>query len=444
MTPMLDALHALARISVEQMLYCLIEGTLLACLVGVLLRMLPRRNSGTRFVVWFSALLAMLILPFLSGAAKTAMVNSAQSGTAKPALVISSSWSLYIFAAWAVIAALGLARVAVGIWQLRRLRRDCTEIPLIDLEPSIRGMLQEFQGSRAVSLCVSDQVQVPTAIGFSKPAVVVPAWLLHEVGTAELKQVLFHELTHLRRRDDWTNLIQKIVKAVLFFHPSVWWIEAKLSLEREMACDDAVLARTLNAHDYAQCLTKMAEKSFLRRQIIMAQAAVNRMRQLSLRVTQILDANRPGSTRLWWPAVPLVMMVASVCIVPGRQASSLIAFADDAQPAVSTSAVNDTPWMRHEAQPVKAALESKAPMPKMVLARAEVATPMHGAPKAKRIARPRMLQAANHVPAGNYLVQQVQQQTVIVTQQGVWQVRTWEVHVILPVQPANQLPRKST
>jgi len=440
MTPMLDALHAVARISVEQMLYCLIEGTLLACLVGMLLRMLPRRNSGTRFVVWFSALLAMLILPFLSGAAKTAMANSAQSSAAKPPLVISSSLCLYIFGAWAAIAALALARVAVGMWQLRRLRRNCTEFPLMHLDPSIRAMLQEFQQYRRVSLCLSDQVQVPTAIGFSEPAVVVPEWLLNEVDTPELKQVLFHELTHLRRRDDWTNLIQKIVKALLFFHPSAWWIESRLSLEREMACDDAVLARTLNAYDYAQCLTRMAEKSFLRRQVIMAQAAVNRMRQLSLRVAQILDANRPGSTMLWWPAVPLVVMVASVCVVPGRHASSLVAFEDGAQLAISTSAVSSTAPMRHEMQ-VNAALNSKAAMPKMVLAKAELSIPTHSAPKAKRMAKPRMLQAANQVPAGNYLVQQIQRQTVIVTEQGVWQVRTWEVHVILP---ANQLPRKST
>src|SRR5689334_15300538 len=99
MIPVLDALHAVARISVEQMFYCLIEGTLLACLVGVLLRMLPRRNSGTRFVVWFSALLAMVVLPFLSGAAKTTLAGSAQSGIPRPALVISSPWSLYIFGA---------------------------------------------------------------------------------------------------------------------------------------------------------------------------------------------------------------------------------------------------------------------------------------------------------------------------------------------------------
>src|SRR5438270_13273590 len=100
MNSVLDALHAVARISVEQMLYCLVEGTLLACAVGLLLRMLPRRNSGTRFVVWFSALLAMFILPFLSLGAKTAIIASAHTSVAKPAVVISTAWSLYIFAAW--------------------------------------------------------------------------------------------------------------------------------------------------------------------------------------------------------------------------------------------------------------------------------------------------------------------------------------------------------
>ena len=307
-------------------------------------------------------------------------------------------------------------------------------------------MFQEFQQWRKVSLCVSDQVQVPTAIGFSRPAVVIPAWLLNEVSTPELKQVLFHELTHLRRRDDWTNLIQKVAKALLFFHPLVWWIEARLSLEREMACDDAVLARTANARDYAQCLTRMAEKSFLRRQVILAQAAVNRMRQLSLRVTQILDTKRPGTTRLWWPAVPLVMVVASICAVPGWRTSSLVAVEEDVQPAVRASTQN-APIHSEAASAVlqplaHAASQSNAAVPRMVLAKAELrATTTRRTQALKRFARPRMLQAAQRVPAGSYLVQQ---QTVIVTQQGVWQVRTWEIHVVLPVNPGNQLPRKTT
>src|SRR5213078_2563160 len=120
------------------------------------------------------------------------------------------------------------------------------------------------------------------------PTVVIPAWLMEELPAAELNQILLHELAHLSRWDDWSNLAQKIVKALFFFHPAVWWIERKVSLEREMACDDAVLAENHSPRAYAECLVHLAEKSVLRRGVALAQAAVGRIRQTTLRVAQIL------------------------------------------------------------------------------------------------------------------------------------------------------------
>ena len=58
---------------------------------------------------------------------------------------------------------------------------------------------------------------------------------------------------------DWTNLLQKLVRAVFFFHPAVWWIENRLSLEREMACDDMVLAQTASASTTARAPRGAAE-----------------------------------------------------------------------------------------------------------------------------------------------------------------------------------------
>ena len=166
-----------------------------------------------------------------------------------------------------------------------------------------------------MTLCVSDELRVPTAIGFTKPLVVIPSWTMQELSTLELNAILLHELAHLRRRDDWTNLIQKIVGALLFFHPAVWWIEKKLALEREMACDDLVLAKTTSPRAYAECLVSLAEKSFLRRGIALAQAAVDRLRNVSLRVTQILDVNRSRATGVWSPAPVLVAGVSLVCVM---------------------------------------------------------------------------------------------------------------------------------
>ncbi len=293
-------LNEVARISAASLLNCVLEGVGIALFAWVLLRLVGRRNSSTRFAVWFFALVAIAALPFLGVAASSARLSSA--GSAGSAITVPSAWALDIFFVWAAIAGVALLRVALGLWQLRKLRRSCSIIDVATLDPELRETLEAFQSVRAVALCQSDHVRVPTAIGFLKPVVVIPTWALHELSTTELNSILIHELAHLRRRDDWTNLAQQILKALLFFHPAVWWIQSQLALEREMACDDAVLAETTNPRAYAQCLVSVAEKSFIRRGVALAQAIVNRMRQTSLRVSRILDANRSGATRVWKPA----------------------------------------------------------------------------------------------------------------------------------------------
>ena len=121
----------------------------------------------------------------------------------------------------------------------------------------------------------------------------------------------------------------------LFFHPAVWWIEKKLALEREMACDDMVLASTTSPRAYAECLVSLAEKSFLRRGLALAQAAVDRLRNVSLRVSQILDVNRPRATRVWRPAPALVGGVSLVCLVALSHAPTrLVSFEDSAGTSV--------------------------------------------------------------------------------------------------------------
>src|SRR6185437_3604084 len=302
-------LHTVASIAFERLWYCLAEGSLLVVAVALAMRFVRHQSSRTKFVIWFSALLATAFMPMLgvklSGEAAS-MIPS------KAVVTLPLSIALYVFAAWILLACAGLIRVLAGVRQLRRLRAGCEELDAQQLGPELTHTIEDFRTARRVSLLVSKEVQVPTAVGFFKPAVIIPAWMLEEGASDELRHVMLHELAHLRRRDDWTNLIQKVVKALLFFHPGVWWMEKELSLHREMACDDDVLAETGNPRSYAESLARVAEKNFLRRQIAMAQAAVSKMRQLSTRVTRILDPNRGQSTQIWKPAVPAVVALALV------------------------------------------------------------------------------------------------------------------------------------
>lgn len=294
-------LHWLAQFSAERMLNGMVAGAGIALFAWALLRLIGKQNSGTRFAVWFSALLTIAVVPF------SGLFSSATNGVASRAeFTVPGAWATYLFAAWALLASVGLARVGIGLWQLRRLRNSSVPVPVSDLDETLQRTLDEFEGPRQVTLCTSGSLKMPTAVGFLHPLVVIPDWAMKELSTEELNSILLHELAHLRRWDDWTNLAQKVLGALLFFHPAVWWIERKLTLEREMACDDLVLARTENPRAYAECLVSLAEKGFLRRGLALAQAAVGRMRDTTLRIKQILDGGRPRATRVWMPALLLI------------------------------------------------------------------------------------------------------------------------------------------
>lgn len=311
-------LQALAQIFTERLLNTAAAGVVIAGLVWVLLRLLGRQNSGTRFAIWFSALLTIVGLPFFGGSRFVTSHSQVLTSGLHGEITLSSSWAFCLFAAWAVGAGLLLLRLSVGLWRVHQIRKNCSDVDLAGLDPAIACIVRDFVSHRRVRLCVSSDVAVPAAIGFFRPAIVFPAWFLPQLSEREIEVILLHELAHLDRWDDWTNLAQKIVKAVFFFHPAVWWIENRLTLEREMACDDIVLAQTASPRTYASSLISFAEKLQNARSLALVQALVSRMHQLSLRVAQILDAKRPSRTGLWKPVLGFSagLLALAICAVP--------------------------------------------------------------------------------------------------------------------------------
>ena len=237
-------------------------------------------------------------------------------------------------------ASFGLLRVGFSFYQLLQLRSSCTPVDLGRFGSIFQASIAEIQTHRRVTLCSSEAVRVPAAIGYFRPIVVFPAWALQEIPAVELEAILLHELAHLRRWDDWTNLAQKIVKAVFFFHPAVWFIEGRLTLEREMACDDAVLAANFSPRSYAESLIGLAEKSFLRRGVELAQAAVSHTS--SVESTHRRDSAQ--GPRGKWPRVETclsLMAVAGIIRMYGvSRGPHLVTFAGDGSQIASSVAVH--------------------------------------------------------------------------------------------------------
>ena len=437
--------HGVATLVSQRMLFSVVGGTLLAAAVWLLLQLFPKRDSRTNFAIWFSTLLATAMLPLFSVYLES---RAGGPGGSTAVFTVSTSVAWYAFLGWAVIAFTGLARVVLATFQLRRLRADAVPVEMESLPAEIGAIVEEGRKSRPVSVLVSDRLEVPTAIGFSRPAVILPAWMVESTPAEELKYILLHELAHLRRRDDWTNLAQKILKALFFFLPSVWWIERRLSLDREMACDDAVLVHSGTPVGYAECLAHVAERSFLRKQIALAQAAVGRVRQLTARVTRILDPERPQATQLWKPAVPAVVVVALLCAVPASFTPELIGFSDGAEPAqiasqgkvqIAPSVASDmsaqTPEVHMVAASLKTGSEAIAPMKARALPSAQRKGAHSRQTKRPAKTEPLLMIAKNQLPAPEQYVTVREDMFFVVTQrtasgeQQSWQVHMWQVRL---------------
>ncbi|HEX3436073.1 MAG TPA: M56 family metallopeptidase [Pseudacidobacterium sp.] len=312
-------LAGIAQTFVERVLNSLPEGLLIALFAWLLLRVAGRQNAGTRFAVWITALFAVAALPFLAGLSPiTHHGHPLPIAVLQPRITVPLFWIVPVCTVWAAGMFIGIARLAVGLWHIRAIRKSSTVIEPAQLDASLqesmRKALEESGVSRPVIIAESERVRTPAAIGFWKPMIVFPSWVLRDFPADELYVILIHELAHVRRRDDWTNLLQKTVRTIFFFHPAVWWIDARLSLEREMACDDVVLAKTGNPRAYASCLVELLEKSCARRKWTMAQAAVHRAHEASLRIAQILDPRRQTTTRVWKIAPGIAGIFSVACL----------------------------------------------------------------------------------------------------------------------------------
>jgi hypothetical protein len=100
--------------------------------------------------------------------------------------------------------------------------------------------------------------------------------------------VVIHEMEHLHRGDDWTNLLQKLALVLFPLNPALLWVERRLCAERELACDDRVLRSGSGRKAYALCLAHLAEYSLMRRGFSLVLGAWERRPELIRRVQRIL------------------------------------------------------------------------------------------------------------------------------------------------------------
>ena len=359
------------------------QDALLVLCVWLLLRVFSRANAATRYVVWSAALLAAVIVPVATtyasfvpartsaltldrSAAALATTNASQTRpsagvyperaqrveglrmTTVPQpkrwldipdrlrLTIPANVARVVVAAWALLAAYALFGLLVGLRKLERLKRDALPLPL-----AYRDAMPQWncanKGRRAVRLCVSEAIDVPVAVGLFDSMILIPRDLLDRLSPSEVEQISLHELAHLRRGDDWSNCLQRLIVAALGWNPAAIFVAQQLELEREVACDDWVLSSVRSVRPYAMCLTKMAETAAWPHHPMPAPGVFTTRKQISLCIERLLASGRDIATTLSpGPAAAAVAGVGAAAFAIAMVAPSIAAPSIASPVAVAT------------------------------------------------------------------------------------------------------------
>lgn len=120
-------------------------------------------------------------------------------------------------------------------------------------------LLERLALTRPVLLLESALVKVPVAIGFLKPAILVPVGMLTHIAPDQVESILLHELAHIRRHDYLLNLVQNLVDTIFFFNPALIWISSLIRSERENCCDDIAIRETKSRRRLIEALVSFHE-----------------------------------------------------------------------------------------------------------------------------------------------------------------------------------------
>ena len=283
--------HLISTGPAQALISSIWQGLLLTGLAWAALKLTPGLRASTRFTLWLIAFLLVGLLPFFALPLAEAAGFHSQAGTVDRSLHVNVAWAVAIEVVWAIASLFSLGRLLIAGLQMRRLRRTSTPVAHEDLAPEIQALVARSNAG-AIEIRLSDALDTPSVAGFLRPAVIMPRSLWAELETPELQQIIMHEKAHLDRGDDWTNLLQKLLRALCPLNPALLWAERHLCVEREQACDDAVLDAAGNPRAYATFLTKLAESRVAKRVAALAPGLWKRHSELAGRVDNILHRKR--------------------------------------------------------------------------------------------------------------------------------------------------------
>ncbi|MCX4255673.1 MAG: M56 family metallopeptidase [Oscillospiraceae bacterium] len=148
------------------------------------------------------------------------------------------------------------AGAVFAIYHIKSRRTFSCAVPA---DYNIEPLKNEFGILRSVRLLVSDRTDSPLTYGIFSPVIILPKSM--DMRGGDERNVLCHELAHIKRFDALFKALLAVCAAVYWFNPVVWIMFAFANRDIELACDETALRRGKTVpEDYAMTLISVEEK----------------------------------------------------------------------------------------------------------------------------------------------------------------------------------------
>ena len=232
---------------------------------------------------------------------------------------VSVAASSILLPLWLIGVAYCISRTARqwhSIRQLLRSQESCVTDRLLRMcqeEGRRLGVL------RFPRLHLSSQVESPLLVGVWRPSIILPDQRNQTFDEAELRLMLAHELTHLRRHDLAWNWLPTVATWLFFFNPLVWLMVRRWSEAQEAACDEVLIQqRVAQPADYGRLLLKLSALSSLdARPGLTAAGVLGAYRNLERRILTMARV-KPFSARRLAIAACLLSLTGIIALIPWR------------------------------------------------------------------------------------------------------------------------------
>lgn len=218
-------------------------------------------------------------------------------------------WRALGFAAWLAVVSLLLLRTLAREARFRRRLRSATPVRDPELLAAIESCKRRLRLHRSVLAVETDVVRSPAVTGIWRPRLLLPARLLRRLSPEQVRCVLLHELSHVKRGDVLANGAVAAIGCLYWFHPLVRLAMSRLRSAQESLRDWEALTADAPPAQYAETLVRLLETRAPREEPALAMGFLHGGHDIRRRILMITDYDSNTQTS-WAVGAGLCLAVA--------------------------------------------------------------------------------------------------------------------------------------